>query len=314
MGLWGKYMQKDYQLIILGGGPAGLSAGLYAARNKINTLLIEKAMMGGLAVYAELIENYPGFPEGIGGYELGELMLKQAEKFGLKTQMAEVTGLDLKGQLKTVTTQEGDFTAKAVIVALGSERINLNVPGEKEFVGRGVSYCATCDAAFFRNKEVAVVGGGNSAISEAIHLAKFASKVSVIHRRDKWRATPVFVDKANAEPKINFITNTVVDAVQGEENVQQLNLSNVVSGVKSVLPVSGVFVAVGQKPNTGLVKDLVKLDPTGYIITNEKMETGVPGIFAAGDIRSNSIRQCVSAAGDGATAVIYADRYLEQAG
>ncbi len=304
-------MDKDYQLIILGGGPAGLTAGLYAARNKINTLLIEKAMMGGLAVYSELIENYPGFPDGVSGMDLGQLMLKQAEKFGLKTVYADISGLDLKGPQKIVMTSEGDFTAKAVIIALGSERINLNIPGEKEFVGRGVSYCATCDAAFFRNKEVAVVGGGNSAISEAVHLAKFASKVTVIHRRDKWRATPVFVDKANAEPKINFILNTVVEAVEGEDNVKQLTLNNIVTGQKSVLPVSGVFVAVGQKPNTDLVKDLVKLDSTGYIVTNEKMETGLPGVFAAGDIRSNSIRQCISAAGDGATAALYADRFIE---
>ncbi len=304
-------MDKGYQLIILGGGPAGLTAGLYAARNKIKTLLIEKAMMGGLAVYSELIENYPGFPDGVSGMDLGQLMLKQAEKFGLKTLTADITYLDLKGPQKIVKTSEGDFTAKAVIVALGSERINLNVPGEKEFVGRGVSYCATCDAAFFRNKEVAVVGGGNSAISEAVHLAKFASKVTVIHRRDKWRATPIFVDKANAEPKISFILNTVVDAVEGEEYVKQLKLNNVVSGQKSVLPVSGVFVAVGQKPNTDLVKNLVKLDSTDYIVTNEKMETGLSGVFAAGDIRSNSIRQCVSAAGDGATAALYADRFIE---
>jgi thioredoxin reductase (NADPH) len=305
-------VEKEYQLIILGGGPGGLTAGLYAARNKINTLLIEKAMMGGLVVYSDLIENYPGFPDGIGGFELGDLIFKQAEKFGLKSLMAEIKGLDLKGPQKLVKTSEGDFTAKAVIIALGSERINLNVPGEKEYVGRGVSYCATCDAAFFRNKEVAVVGGGDSAISEAIHLAKFASKVSLIHRRDKFRATPIFVDKAVAEPRINFILNTVVEAVEGEENVKQLKLSDVASGRKSVLPVSGVFVAVGQKPNTALVKDLVKLDSTGYIVTNEKMETGLPGVFAAGDIRSNSIRQCVSAAGDGATAALYADRFIEQ--
>lgn len=267
-------------------------------------------MMGGLAVYSEWIENYPGFPDGIDGMELGQLMLKQAEKFGLKTLYTEVTGLEIKGSPKIVKTVEGDFTAKGVIIALGSERIKLDVPGEKEYVGRGVSYCATCDAAFFRGKEVAIVGGGNSAISEAVHLAKFASKVTVIVRRDKWRATPVFVDKAKAEPKINFIMNTIVDAVEGEENVKQVKLTNAVSGEKSVLPVSGVFVAVGQKPNTELVKDVLKLDQVGYIITNEKMETGLPGVFAAGDIRSNSIRQTITAAGDGATAAIYADRFI----
>jgi thioredoxin reductase (NADPH) len=303
-------MDKEYQLIIMGGGPAGLTAGLYAARNKLNTLMIEKAMVGGLAIYAELIENYPGFPDGIGGMELGDLMLKQAQKFGLKTLTAEINGLEIRNGLKIVKTTEGDLTAKAVIVALGSDRINLNVPGEKEFVGRGVSYCATCDAAFFKNKPVAVVGGGNSAISEAIHLSKFASEVNVIHRRDQFRATPLFVDKAKSEPKIKFILSKTVDAVKGDSTVEKLQLNDVKTGNKSELSVAGVFVAIGQKPNTELVKNILSLDATGYIITNEKMETEVPGLLAAGDIRSNSIRQTISAAGDGATAAIYADRYI----
>lgn len=303
-------MDKTYELIILGGGPAGLSAGIYAARNKLNTLLIEKALMGGLAAYAEVIENYPGFPDGIGGMELGDLMLKQAQKFGLKTLTAEVSGLEIRGSQKIVKTSEGDLMAKAVIVALGSDRINMDVPGEKEFVGRGVSYCATCDAAFFRDQPVAVVGGGNSAISEALHLAKFASRVNVIHRRDKWRATPVFVDKAQSEPKINFILNTTVDAIEGQDKVEDLKLNNVLTGQKSTLPVSGVFVSIGQRPNTNFVKGLLPLDSNGYIITNEKMETAIPGVLAAGDIRSNSIRQTISAAGDGAVAAIYADRYI----
>jgi thioredoxin reductase (NADPH) len=190
----------------------------------------------------------------------------------------------------------------------------MNVPGEKELVGRGVSYCATCDAAFYRNKHVAVVGGGNSAISEALHLAKFASKVSVIHRRDNWRATPVFVDKAKAEPKMEFILNSTVEKVAGQEAVEKLILNHVVTGAKSELLVDGVFVAIGQSPNTQLVKGVLLLDAGGYIVTNEKMETALPGIFAAGDIRSNSIRQTISAAGDGATAAIYADRYINGMG
>jgi thioredoxin reductase (NADPH) len=303
-------MAREYQLIIMGGGPAGLSAGIYAARNKLNTLLVEKAMVGGLAVYAELIENYPGFPDGIGGMELGELMLKQGEKFGLKTLTAEINSLEIQGQQKIVKTSEGELAARAVIIALGSERINMNVPGEKEFVGRGVSYCATCDAAFFREKLVAVVGGGDSAISEALHLAKFASKVSVIHRRDQFRATPIFVDKAREEPKINFILDTTVDSVEGDNAVEKLRLNNVKTNQKSTLPVSGVFVSIGQRPNTDIFKGVLPLDANGYIITNEKMETTIPGVLAAGDIRSNSIRQTISAAGDGATAAIYADRHL----
>jgi thioredoxin reductase (NADPH) len=303
-------MDRDYQLIILGGGPAGLAAGIYSARNKLDALLIEKAMIGGLAIYAELIENYPGFPDGIGGMELGELMLRQAEKFGLKTLTAEVNGLELGQSRKSVKTTEGDLTAKAIIIALGSERINLGVPGEKEFVGRGVSYCATCDAAFFKDQAVAVVGGGNSAISEALHLAKFASKVNLIHRRGQLRATPIFVDQAKSNPKINFIWNATVDAVEGNTAVERLRLNDVVSGKKSVLPVSGVFVSIGQRPNTDLVRGVISLDANGYIVTNEKMETSVPGVLAAGDIRSNSIRQTVSAAGDGATAAVYADRHI----
>jgi thioredoxin reductase (NADPH) len=305
-------MDNDYQLIILGGGPAGLSAGIYAARNKLKTLLIEKAMIGGLAVYAELIENYPGFPDGISGFDLGESMLKQGEKFGLKTMMAEVNSLEVKDNLKIIKTTEGDFTAKAVIIALGSERISLDVPGGKEFVGRGISYCAICDAAFFKDAPVAVVGGGNSAISEALQLSKFAKTVYVIHRRDSWRATPVFVDKANAEPKINFIMNTTIDAIEGKDSVETLKLNNVVNGGKSTLAVAGVFVAIGQRPSTDMVKGILPLDANGYIITNEKMETTIPGLYAAGDIRSNSVRQTITAAGDGATAAVYADRYIAE--
>jgi thioredoxin reductase (NADPH) len=303
-------METDFQLIILGGGPGGLSAGIYAARNRLSTLLIEKSMFGGLAIYAELLENYPGFPDGIGGMELGQLMLKQAEKFGLKTLTTEVTGLEIKDNWKIIKTGEGSYKAKSVIIALGSERINLNVPGEKEFVGRGVSYCATCDATFFKQKPVVVVGGGNSAISEALHLARFASNVTIIHRRDQFRASPISLEKARSEPKINFLTNTVIETIEGQENVETLHLSNTLSGEKSSLPVSGVFVSIGQKPNTDLFKGLVNLDANGYIVTNEKMETSLAGIFTVGDIRSNSIRQCISAAGDGATAAIYASRYI----
>ncbi len=303
-------MENEYELIILGAGPAGLTAGIYAARNKTSTLVIEKAMVGGLAIYADQIDNYPGFPDGIGGMELGELMMKQATKFGLKVLAAEVLDLEIRNKLMIVKTSDGNLSAKAVIIALGSERINLNVPGEKEFVGRGVSYCATCDAAFFRNAKIAVVGGGNSAISEALHLAKFASEVNIIHRRNELRATPVFADKARSEPKIKFLLERTVDSIEGKDNVESLRLNNVATGEKSVLPVSGVFVAVGQKPNTQFLKNKVVLDAGGYVVTNEKMETSVPGILAAGDIRSNSIRQTITAAGDGATAAMYADRYL----
>jgi thioredoxin reductase (NADPH) len=303
-------METEYQLIILGGGPGGLSAGIYAARNRLSTLLIEKSMIGGLAIYADLLENYPGFPAGIGGMELGQLMLQQGEKFGLKTLTDETIGLSVAGNLIIVKTTQSELKARAVIIALGSERINLNVPGEKEFVGRGVSYCATCDAAFFKEKPVVVVGGGNSAVSEALHLAKFASKVAIIHRRDQFRASPISVEKARSEPKISFLLDTTVDSIEGKDNVEYLRLNNVKSGQKSTLPVSGVFVSIGQTPNTGFLKGLLSLDSNNYIAVNEKMETSVPGIYAVGDIRSNSIRQCISAAGDGATAAIFASRYI----
>ena len=303
-------MEKDYQLIILGGGPAGLSAGIYASRDKLNTLLIEKGMMGGLALYAESLENYPGFPQGISGMELGDAMLKQAEKFGLKTLNAEITGLEIKDGAKIVKTSEGEFTAKALIISLGSDRLHLEVPGETEFLGRGVSYCATCDAAFFRDQEVAIVGGGNSAVNEAMHLAKFASKVYIIHRRHELRATPAFVDKAKADPKISFVLGKIVQSIDGSMNVEKLSLVDAETKVPSTLPVSGIFVAVGQRPNTAFLKGIVNLDERGYIITNEKMETSVPGVFAAGDIRTNSIRQTISAAGDGSVAAVYADHYI----
>lgn len=305
-------MEKEYQLIILGGGPAGLTAGIYAARNKLNVLIIEKALVGGLITMSEWVENFPGFPDGISGMDLAGLMQKQAEKFGLPVHYAEVNGLEVNDKQKTVKTTEGDFTARAVIVASGSDRINLNVPGEKEFTGRGVSYCATCDAAFFRGLPVAVVGGGDAAISEAIHLAKFASKVTVIHRRDQLRASRLSEDKARSENKIDFRWNSTVDSVAGTEKVEYLKLNNVITGEKSTLSVSGVFVAIGQRPNTDFIKGLINLDSHGYVITNENMETSVPGVLAAGDVRSNSIRQAVSAAGDGATAAVYADRFISE--
>jgi len=303
-------MDNEYQLIILGGGPAALTAGIYAARSRLRTLLIEKGMLGGLIANAEWVENFPGFPDGISGLELAGLMQKQAEKFGIVTLYAEVTGLQVRGRQKIVSTTEGDFIAPAVIIACGSERINLDVPGEKEFTGRGVSYCATCDAAFFKDRPVAVVGGGNSAISEALHLAKFSSRVTVIHRRDQLRASRIVEEKARSEPKIDFIWNTIVEAIEGTETVERLRLNNVVTGLKTDFPVKGVFISIGQRPNTEFLKGVVALDANGYIITNEKMETSIPGILAAGDIRANSIRQTISAAGDGATAAVYAERYL----
>ncbi len=303
-------MERSYQLIIIGGGPAGLSAGIYAARSKLHTLLIEKIGLGGRVLNAWLVENYPGFPGGVAGAELGSLMAKQAEKYGLPTLIAEVQGIEVRGGKKIVDTSEGQYRSKAVIIAGGTEHSKLGVPGEEEFLGRGVAYCATCDGAFFRDELVAVVGGGNVALNDALFLTRFASEVIVIHRRDQLRATKVLQDKAFTQHKIRFIMDTVVDSIKGENQVKELSLRNVKTGKESSLNVSGVFVAVGLRPNTGYLKDLLKLDEGGFIQVNAQMETGVPGIFAAGDIRAGSIRQVVAATGDGAVAALSAERYI----
>jgi len=269
--------KQAYDVVIIGGGPAGLTAGIYTARARLRSLLIEKAAPGGWIVNAGVVENYPGFPQGISGMELADLMNEQAAKFGMETLTAEVTGLELKGEQKLVRTTEGDIVAKAVIIAGGSDRAKLGVPGEEEFMGRGVAFCAVCDAYFYRDLPVVVVGGGNAAINEALELSKFASKVT---------------------------------AIEGGDVVERLRLRNVLSGEKSTLDISGIFVATGTKPNTDYLKGVLPLDASGAITTNEKMETEVSGIFAAGDIRSNSIRQVAAAIGDGAVAAIYAEKFI----
>ncbi len=301
-----------YDVVIIGAGPGGLTAGLYTARARLNSLLIEKGLVGGQIVNAEMVENYPGFPEGISGFELGQIMHQQATRYGLKTVTAEVTGIKLEENQKLVKSTDGDFSTRAIIIAGGSERQKLAVPGEEEFTGKGVSYCATCDAAFFKDQPVAVVGGGNAAITEALHLAKFASRVTVIHRRRELRATRILQERAFSEPKLNFLWDSAVDKIEGKDFVERLGLHQIPGGEKSTLEVSGIFISVGFKPDTGYLKGILPLDPIGHIITNEKMETEIPGILAAGDIRNNSGRQAITAAGDGATAAIYTDRLLTE--
>ena len=305
-------MNREYKVVIIGGGPAGLTAGLYTSRARLNSLLIEKGLVGGQIVDAEQVENYPGFPEGISGFELGQLMHQQATKCGLKTIIAEVTGIEPQEKQIVVKTTEGNFIAKAVIIASGSERRKLGIPGEEEFIGKGVSYCATCDAPFFKGLPVAVVGGGNAAITEALHLTKFASRVTVIHRRNQLRANGIMREKASSKPKIEFLWDTVAEEIEGENSVRRIRLRQVKTGEKSSLEIAGVFISIGLKPSTDYLKGVLPLDDGGYVITNDKMETEIPGIFAAGDIRRNSARQAITAAGDGATAAFYAEKFITQ--
>jgi thioredoxin reductase (NADPH) len=302
-----------YDVIIIGGGPAGLSAAIYTSRDRLNTLLIEKGLTGGMINEADKMDNFAGFPEGISGMDLASKMYQQAQKYDLKDVNAEVASLEVqKKHAFIVKTSDGEFISKAIILAGGSDKQKMGVSGEKEYTGRGVSYCATCDAPFYTNKIVAVVGGGNSALYEALHLAKFAATVFIIHRRDQLRATAVVQERAKAEPKITFIFNSIVEGVSGGDFVEKLTLKNVVTGKQSELRLDGVFASIGLKPNTAYLKELVTLDEAGMVVVNDRMETNVPGIFAAGDIRHNSIRQAIAAAGDGAIAAISAKKWIEE--
>ncbi|MFZ2444918.1 MAG: thioredoxin-disulfide reductase [Syntrophobacteraceae bacterium] len=304
---------KIYDMIIIGGGPAGLTAGLYAARARLDALLLEQMGFGGQLLTYERVDNYPGFPEGIGAYGLAELISAQALRFGLQTRNAEVRGLDLGGKIKRIILSDGWIETKTVVIASGASPNKLGAKGEIELTGRGVSYCAVCDAPFFRNQDVAVVGGGDTAIEEALYLTKFADKVHIVHRRERLRATPVIQEKAFQNEKISFILCKVVTAIEGGPGgVEGLSLRDVKSSEQSVLPVSGVFVFVGIKPNAAFIPPEIHRDPCGFICTDQEMATCIPGVYAAGDIRSKALRQIVTAVGDGATAAFNAGRYIEE--
>lgn len=302
-----------YEVIIIGGGPAGLTAGLYTSRAGLKSLLVERGVFGGQIVNAALVENYPGFPEGISGLELGSLMHRQAVKYGLEVVTAEVTSIS-QGQPYIISTTEGDFEAIAIIIAAGSEYRKLGVAGEERLSGHGVSYCATCDGFLFRDREVAVVGGGDTAITDAMELSRHAKKVYVIHRRDQLRAGQVLQQRAFAEPKLEFIWSTVVEEVLGDKVLEGLKLRNVKTGQHSILKVAAVFVAVGLMPNSQQFFNILELDDAGYIVTEEMMATSALGIFAAGDIRRNSARQVAAAVGDGVTAAKSAFKYVQEGG
>ena len=298
-------------VVIVGGGAAGLTAGLYACRAGLKTVLLEQIMSGGQVVNAEKIENFPGFPEGISGAEFGPLLQEQAMKYGLEIRLSEVSGLRQHEQFWAIKSYEGEVHSKAVVIAGGSTLRKLGVPGEEELVGAGVSYCATCDGAFFIDQEVAVVGGGDSALDEALVLSEFASKVIVFHRRDSFRGQKVLQDRVLSDPKIEVRWNVTVDGILGEVQVEGASITDVTSGETSRVDLSGVFIYVGLDPNTRYLQDLLPLDNAGHIPTDVWMRTPLKGIFAAGDIRQNSAAQLVSAAGDGATAAISAQRYIE---
>jgi thioredoxin reductase (NADPH) len=303
-----------YDLIIIGGGPAGLTAAIYAGRARLKTLIIEKMVLGGQASTAFQIENYPGFPEAVAGHELAQKMADQANKLGVEVLWGGAAELKKEEQSWSVQVDGKPVRAKAVIIATGWENAKLGVPGEAKFRGRGVSYCATCDGAFYKDKNIIVVGGGNSAIEEALFLTRFAAKVSVVHRRDELRADKILAERAKSHPKIYFFWHAVVEEIRGDKNVAEVALKDLVSGKKLIVPVDGVFIYVGSQPNTGFLKGLIKLDDHGYILTDEKMKTSAEGLFAAGDVRAKTLRQIVTAAADGAQAAESAREYIESKG
>ena len=303
---------KAKDLVIIGGGPAGLAAGIYAARARLDTLLIEKLGQGGQILLTDWIENYPGFPEGVSGFELADLFAKQATRFGLEILNAEVLEIDVSSNPKRVNIGDRNIDCKSVIIATGASPARLGVDGEDTFTGKGVSFCATCDGPFYRGKTVAVVGGGNSAVEEALFLTKFAEKVYIIHRRDELRATRILQERAFNNPKIEIIWDTVLDKIEGDESgVNNLKIKNVKTGDISDLKVDGVFIFVGALPNTGYVPAEIERNSRGFLITDDNMETSVPGVFAAGDVRAKLLRQIVTAVGDGATAAFAAEQYIQ---
>jgi len=305
-------LNTEYDIAIVGGGPAGLSAAIYAARGGLKTVVFEKAMIGGQIVVTADVENYPGFEENMSGFDIADKMQKQAEKFDAEIKLEEVKAIGSEGLCKVVETSNGLYKVKSVIVATGAHPRKLAVPGEEKFTGRGVSYCATCDGALYRNKIVAVVGGGDSAVEEAIFLTKFAEKVYIIHRRDELRAVKIVQERALKNDKIEFIWDSVVQAVEGGDFVEKLMLYNKKTKKISEVPVHGVFIYVGIIPNSGLLESRIKFDQQGFIETDNSMHTEIPGVYAAGDVTHKVLRQVVTASSDGATAAFSAEKWIEE--
>lgn len=301
-----------YDVIIIGGGPAGLGAAIYSSRARMSTLLIEKAGCGGLIAITDNLENYPGFDKGINGFELTSKMEQQARTSGAEITYGEVVEIETDEALKKVILTDKTYITKTIIIASGSSFKKLGVKGEEEFIGRGISFCATCDGPFFKNKEVAVIGGGNSALQEALFLTKFASKVTLIHRRNEFRAAKILQERVAAEPKIKIILDTVVEEITGTQTIEKIKVRNVKSDAAKEIPVNGVFIFIGWTPNTKfLMNNKIALDEKGYILTDEQMKTSIDGIYACGDVRKKSLRQVVTAVSDGATASVSAHHYIE---
>lgn len=301
-------MTQAYDVVVIGGGPAGYTAALYAARSGFSTVVVEKLSPGGQMATTS-VDNYPGFPETIDGFELGEKMQQGAERFGAKTIFATVNGIDLKAEPKTLETSSGTIQAKVVIIATGANPRHLGLPKEENMSGKGVAYCATCDGRMFKDKVVAVNGGGNSAVEDAIYLAKICKKVYLVHRRDKLRATPVYWDSLKKNG-VEIVWNSTVKGILGDSKVTGVELENVKTGATSELPVDGLFVAIGRKPESSLFVGQLDMDKAGYIIAGEDTKTSQPGVFAAGDVRTKAFRQIITAASDGANAVHSAEEVL----
>lgn len=305
-------MEIRYDVIVIGGGPGGYTAALYTARAGLSTLVIERLTVGGQMTETTQIDNYPGFAQGIDGITLGMQMQEGAERFGAETLYAEVLSLELEGREKKVNTSDGEFVAGAVILATGAGHRHLGLPGEEELVGRGIAYCAACDGMFYRGKEVAVVGGGNSAVADALLLSRIAGKVHVIHRRDTLRATKVYHNALLQAENVELHWNSGVTALHGENGLQAVTVQDLRTGEEKQLPLDGLFVSIGRKPATDLVRGQLELDEAGYILAGESTKTSVPGVFAVGDVRTKAVRQIITAAADGAVAAHMAEEYLAQ--
>lgn len=303
-------MNKIYDMLIIGGGPAGYTAALYGARAGLSVLVIEKLSAGGQIALSPLVENYPGFEEGIDGYTLGEKMLAGAERFGAETLLAEVIGVSLAGEVKTVETTEGTILGRAVVLATGADAKSLGLPKEKELLGRGISHCAACDGMFYKGKTVAIVGGGNTAAADALQLSRICKKVILIHRRDTLRATKIYHQPLMDAENVEFRWNSSVTELLSDGRLTGLRVQNLKTGEESILECEGLFVSIGRSPNTGLVQGQLELDGAGYIVADESTRTSLPGVFAAGDVRTKELRQVITAAADGASAAHYAEAYL----